>query len=265
MEMMSGSPDWSRNIFMDPNSTGVRSVNHESQARNEAIASNNISKVILARWAIFQAFIEVANELKREGKHQGNLQRDWLLFQILPLVPIAGLDPFSALISQALDSVGTFVLKKLRSSFTPQSVLGPSFDSNHDSFFCVIDEAQVAGRRYMGAFADGSGTEQRPVLRPIIQEMTSPAIFTAFNVIVSGTSFSPEVFKTDMTSGVAKDSSQFDVIHTTGDFSERDAQFYYISRYLPPSFLASECGTCLRTRLYEWVRGRYVETKVYRR
>jgi hypothetical protein len=262
---MSRTSGWNANIFTDSNSEGLQSVNRNSEERNGAIATNRISKAILARWAIFRAFIEVAQGLGRERKYKGNLKRDWLLFQILPLVPVDGLDPFSALISQALDSVDTHTLDTLRSSFTPQNVLGPAFDSKHNSFFYVIDEAQVAGERYMGAFANNSHTEPRPLLRPIIQEMTRPGAFVAVKLIVSGTGFSLDLFKTLMASGTAKDSSLFDVIHTTGDFSKQDTQFNYISRYLPPTFLASTSGTCLKTRLYDWLRGRCVATKVYRR
>ena len=252
--MMKNTSGWTDEIFTNLNSKGVLSAHPKHQARNTAIATNKISKVLLARWVVFQTFIEVAKELVQEGKFEGKIQRDWLLFQILPLVPIHGRDPFCAFINQTLNSVATGVLDDLLGQFSPDSVLGPSldFDSKRDSFFYVIDEAQVAGKQYMGAFGD---TEPRPVLRPILQQMTR-AGFSDVKILVSGTGFSLETFKTVTASGTGKDATQFDVIHTTGDFSDRDTQSHYISRYLPPSFLASESGTCLRTRVYDWLRGR---------
>ena len=262
--MMKRTSGWTHNIFTNLGSKGIQSVNTEHQERNAAIATNSISKAILARWVVFQTFIEVAKELVQEGKFHGKIQRDWLLFQILPLVPIDGVDPFSAFIKETLSSVVTGVLDALLCQFSPNRVLGPSFDfdSNRDSFFYVIDEAQVAGKTYMGAFGD---TVPRPVLRPIIQEMTSAEGIASVKIIVSGTGFSLALFKTAMASGIGKDATHFDVVHTTGDFSDRDTQSHYISCYLPPSFLSSESGTYLRTRVYDWLRGRYVATKASRR
>jgi len=253
---MALSTGWSDNAFKDQNSGGVPSP----KSRNRAIASEGLSKVILARWVVFQTFIQVASELDG-GMLRDNLQRDWLLFQVLPLYKT---DAFSALIEQVLRHVQPKVLDSLCSQFSPSSVLGSSFNSTTDSFFYVIDEAQVAGELYMGAFADQAGTTERPVLRPIIQQMMRSA-HTGTTVIISGTGFSLEYYKTAMTSGVGKSSSSFDVVYTTGDFSELATQSLYISRYLPVSFLASDSGTHLKTRVYNWLRGRYVAIKVSRR
>jgi hypothetical protein len=59
---------------------------------------------ILARWVVFKTFIQVAEELEElEGVVlQDDIQCDWLLFQIHPLVRINDMDPFSALVSLAL-------------------------------------------------------------------------------------------------------------------------------------------------------------------
>ena len=262
IETMKHTSGWTDNIFTNLDSKGVPRAHPKHQARNAAIAANKISKAILARWVVFRAFIEIARELVREGKFEGKIQRDWVLFQILPLVPIDGEDPFTAFRKNTLDSVATGVLHGLLGWFSPNSVLGPSFgfDSNRDSFFYVIDEAQVAGKLYTGAFGE---TEPRSVLRPILQQMMR-AGFADVKILVSGTGFSLETFKTVMALGTGK-YAQFDVVHTTGDFSDQGTQSNYISRYLPPSFLASESGTCLRTRVYDWLRGRYVATKVSRR
>jgi len=255
--MMSYSSGWVDNVFMDPR--GVKNAN----GKNSTIALITVSKLILARWVVFNTFIQVANELELEGD---TIKHDWLIFQILPLVRINGTDPFEALINVALGNVDFEMLLCLRAPLNPSSVLGSSFNSKADSFFYVIDEAQVAGEQYMGAFADRDGSTKRPVLYPIIQYIMEWER-DIIKVIVSGTGFSLDLFKPIMkTWGVGKDRPKmFDVIHTTGDFSDPDIQFRYISRYLPPAFLASDSGAHLTTRVYDWLRGRYVLTKVSRR
>ena len=249
--MMSRSTGWVPDIFRDCDPAGVQGPD----SVNRAIAFRQISKVLLARWVVFKTFIDVANQLEREGVNLDNIQQDWLLFQILLLVGINDMNPFLALISLALSCVHPEVLDALRASLNPSIVLGPAFKG---PFFYVIDEAQVAGRQYMGAFADQECTNKRPVLRPIIQCMMEQARPNFIKVIISGTGFSLGLFEELMASGVGKDSSEseFDVVHGTGDFSEPDTQLNYISRYLPPSFLASESGTHLKARVYGWLRGR---------
>jgi len=87
---MASSPDWIDNIFTDPNPEQVLLAN----AHNERIASNRISKVLLARWTVFRLFIEVAKEINGGVLHD-NIRRDWLLFQILPRAHVDDVDPFS--------------------------------------------------------------------------------------------------------------------------------------------------------------------------
>ena len=201
---MSRSSGWTDDIFnphFDPN----------ARHKNKAIASSRLSKVTLARWVVFKTFIQVAKELEGDVP-QDNIKRDWLLFQILPLVRISDMDPFSALISLVLGGVHSRVLESLIAPFGPSSVLGSSFNSTTDSFFYVIDEAQVASERYLGAFADETGAKKRPVLSPIIQHMTE-STRVGIKVIISGTGFSLELCKELMASGVGKDSSGFDVVH----------------------------------------------------
>jgi len=154
------------------------------------------------------------------------------------------------------------LLQQLIEGLEPPKILGPAFNPEHDSFFFAFDEAQVAGKQHLGAFADGSGKQRRPVLRPIIQcllEFNKSPIQT----IVSGTGFSLDLFISIATSGVSKGRS-WDVVYDTGDFSDQDTQLDYISRYLPSPFLVSPSGESLKIRMYEWLRGRYVVAIVSR-
>ena len=56
-----------------------------------------------------------------------------------------------------------------------------------------------------------------------------------------------------MASGVGKDNPMSDVARTTGDLSEPGTQSLYISRYLPPPFLASDSET--RLKIGDWLHG----------
>ena len=225
-------------------------------ASNERIAENWISKALLARWAVFDTFIKVTKSIKGEVLDD-NDRRDWLIFQTLPMVQHRDMDTFSALIYQCLHGVSTEVLRILQNSYSPSVVLGSAFNPT-DSFLYVLDEAQVAGQQYMGAFADEGGTIPRPVLRPIIKCFSTP---TFAKVIVSGTGFPLGLCKYSLPSGVGKDNEDWDVVRPTGDFYLRETQLDYISRHLPPSFLCSSSGIHLKTRMYDWLRGRYVGNK----
>jgi hypothetical protein len=227
---------------------------------NEHIAFNRIAKVLLARWIVFRTFVQVSRDLNAGALHD-SIKLDWLLFQIFPLSDVDGIDPFSALIDSCLVGVTSDDLVSLKVGLAPQGVLGSAFDPAVDKFFYVLDEAQAAGYQYMGAFSDVDGKVERPVLRPIIRHLASSSS-PLIKIIASGTGFSLHLFKTVLTSGVGKDSSTWDVVHETGDFTDQDTQSAYLSRYLPPSFLVSASGNALKSRMYEWLRGRYVVTIV---
>jgi hypothetical protein len=138
----------------------------DADVENEKITFNRIYKVLLARWMVFRTFIEVAKK-QNGGLLPNNIKYDWLIFQLPPLVVVDGKHPFLAFVNSCLAGASLQTLLELLDATGPAAVLGSAFD--HDSFFYILDEAQVAGERYMGAFADVSATVRRPVLRPIVR------------------------------------------------------------------------------------------------
>lgn len=258
INFMSSSPSWVNDIFLDA-SGNPQTVKND----NIRIASTRIMKVVLARWVVFRTFIEVAKELK--GALYSDLRREWLFLQVLPLVHFNGDDPFIELIDSCLRGVQAEELELLhkRLQLAPEKILGPDVD-RANGFFYVLDEAQVAGEQYMGAFSDDTGKWKRPVLRPIIQYMAPPSD-SLVKIIVSGTGFSLQYFNEVLTSAVAKEGNpEWEVVRETGDFMDKDSQMAYFSRYFPPSFLASHSCNILKSRMYEWLRGRYVVPIVLR-
>jgi hypothetical protein len=247
MEVTAG---WTSNVFNGLEGSNIQ----DAIDKNMKIAYNRLFKVLLARWLIFRAFIGVAVD-QNGGVLPGNIKRDWLLFQILPL-EIDDDHPFVALIFNCLEGVSTGTLLHMLDEFKPSRVLGSAFNSKHDTFFYVLDEAQVAGQRFMGAFTDTDIVKPRPVLRPILMAWTESLGLT-LKVIISGTGFSPDLFQVLFKSGLGgKQPEEWDVVHTMGDFTDRSIQKSYISRYLPAPFLLSPSGTALITRMFQWLRGR---------
>ncbi|PVF96380.1 hypothetical protein CPB86DRAFT_874942 [Serendipita vermifera] len=246
VESMPDSLGWIRDIFTTSDCEKVASANNS----NQTIAFNRISRVLIARWKIFNVFIDVAKSC-HGGRLPDEIKYDWLLFQALPpvlTIATKEMDVFLAFIDTCLFNVGDGVLEVLDKA-TVRDVPGS------DQFFYVLDEVQVAGRIHKVCFSDADGKLRRPVLRPIIRKMTQNS---PFPVIVSGTGFSLEHFKDVLTSGVGKHSSQtWTVQHTTGDFTLQEVQSSYISRYLPSSFLNSLSGTLLGDRMFKWLRGRH--------
>ena len=114
----------------------------------------------------------------------------------------------------------------------------------------------------MGAFSSSDGKTPRPVLRPLVKYFK---MLSGISLIVSGTGFSHTLFTEFMGSNVSQVSKATTppfVDHFTGNFFEEEAQISYVSRYLPHTYLDSESGKHLKTRIRRWLRGRCVATKV---
>jgi hypothetical protein len=240
IERMSTTDGWVENIFKDRAPEDIVDANVE----NEKIAFNWIYKVLLARWMVFRTFIEVAKK-QNGGLLPNNIKRDWLIFQLLPLVVADGKHPFLAFVNSCLAGASLQTLLELLDATGPAAILGSAFD--HDNFFYILDEAQVAAERHMGAFADASNT---------VRAWSRVSTEASIKFIVSGTGFSFDLFQTILVLGVGKVPDRWDVVRHTGDFKNSGTQLSYISRYLPPSFLRSESSTGLVSRMFEWLRGR---------
>ena len=246
---MRGDPRWVDNILKmeDPAKASVD---------NETIATRTLSKVFLARWLVLKTFIDVVRD-DNQGELPSSIRYDWLLFQLHPgniKGPTMVQDPFTHIFWQ-LSGASQETLDTLIGNYSSQVLQ----IITSEAFFYVIDEAQVAGEKYMGAFSSSDGKTQRPVLRPLVKFLK---MHESIRVIVSGTGFSLSLFKEVMSSTVSKGTTPPFVDHFTGNFFEEEAQLSYVARYLPHTYLDSESGKHLKTRIRRWLRGRCVATKV---
>ncbi|CAG8549758.1 4902_t:CDS:2, partial [Acaulospora colombiana] len=258
IDSMEFTPNWNYDVFKNspsvpPSTTDIQNAS----SSNGSIAFHRLSRMMLSRRFVFDTFIKVVKEVYN-GVIPDTAKLDWLLLQILPDRFPLGQDPFTSIINDCLIGVTQEVLAQLHNELEPGRILG--LDQNKP-FLLVIDEIQVAGERYKTSFSDASGKKPRPVLRPIVQYLSE----TTLNgrVIVSGTGFSLENFKTVVTSGVGKEPLPWSVVYKTGDFDVRETQMDYVSAYLPSNFLSSPSGCHLKARMYEWLRGRHRFTARY--
>jgi hypothetical protein len=236
ISLMQDSPGWTGNIFKHPNPASV-----ETSGINEQIASLHVRMVLLARWIIFRTFIEVAGE-EISGELPANIKWDWVLFQARSVDFNRGQDPFRSLISLCFLKMTPHDISVWLQRLACPDFLGSDF--NEDFF--------MLSTKLMSSFSSQDGTVERPVLCPIIRCITLSTDIRP-RVIVSGTGF--EHFKTILASGVGKPSA-WDVLHTTGYFTDKEVQKDYIVRYLPPSYLRSQSGISLLSRLFHWLHGR---------
>jgi hypothetical protein len=251
---MPSAKGWRTDIFSNPQ--GVVGSNET----NELLARHRLIRFLLARWSIFHEFIKAAK--KHYGRDSlskiSDIKRQWLLFQVLPLVRVDEKDPFVLLSNRCFFGVDPDVLETLEYEFNLKKVLEDYYDPSRDKLFFVLDEAQVAGVQHLSCFADATGTVRRPVLDQIVKFLTE-ARYSA-SLIVSGTGFSLDNFKNAVVSSTAKVSwdSQWSIEYNTGDFMDQATQKAYLQQFLPPTYLLCPSGIALVKRLFEWLRGRYV-------
>jgi len=249
------SPGWVNNIFEIKGAAKFKSA----RAHNEMIATRTLSKVFLACWIVLKTFIDVVKQ-DNQGTLPSSILHDWLLFQLHPAdIPDTEerptlFDPFTRIVVK-LSGASQATLTDLVAHYSDQVLAIIKVKS----FFCVIDEAQVAGEEYKGAFSSSDGKTERPVLRPLVGYFKKHQVT---RLIVSGTGFSLSLFTEVMNSNISKATKPPFVDHFTGNFFEQEAQLSYVARYLPHTYLDSESGKHLKTRIRRWLRGRCVATKV---
>jgi hypothetical protein len=242
---------WVSDIFQGRDRCWVLS----DSSQNSRIASEQVSIILLARWIILRAFIDVAKE--HYGGITDEVKYDWLLFQILPTIRISDVDPFLALIDTCLVDPPLEVLHSLY-TMRPKEILGSDFDPSTDRFYYVLDAAQFAAEGLVGSFSDWSAVTKLPILQPIVQKLIEYDRW--HHIVVSGTGWSEDHFQCAIFNKpcTISEMSFWHMEYSMGDFGHKRTQRSYMARYLPLQFLNSRSGEELQTRMYEWLRGRYV-------
>ena len=268
IKKMQHDPEWTNHVLEQADVKGA-------SAKNEHVANRNFSKLFLARWIVLYAFLEAAKK-QNNGQLPETIQRDWLILQMSPTHigpshihpahihastppnPWKTVDPFTNTMWQLTKaSSGVLTSLTLQYSSYVHVIIASA------PIYIVIDEAQTAGAEYMGAFLGGEeGNVPRPVLRPLVRYLDDEKLGD-IHAIVSGTGFSLPLFKKPFASSVGKGSKDtWEVVHSTGDFSNPERLLHYVHRYLPSTFLETKSGEHLSDRIVRWLRGRCVATRV---
>ena len=130
----------------------LRNVSTENRATceqsNRNIASRLLQKVFAARTVVFQLFLELCIEL--DGGLEEKHKHMWLMFQLSEYLEphVSSVHPFNYIINQCLDGASSETLTRLINRLDDIRVEHLKTDYT----IYVIDEAQLAARRYPFAF-----------------------------------------------------------------------------------------------------------------
>src|SRR5260221_3019736 len=200
----------------------------ESIRHTQATAGRGLNQLLLSRFLLLELLVE---EVERNGRQVSSLQnrRLWVLLQAQPR-QIFGADLFLEL-AQLLRLADQFDLEgRIRNKCQAlSSRLNPS---NQQSFYCVLDEAQItADPRHMDFFSE-DGSSQHPLLTEIWLSWTKVLSIHEMKFIAAGTGINYEEIMRTLSSGVFKQQN-YEVKRDIGAFDDPKDQAAYIRLYIP--------------------------------
>ncbi|KAJ6449438.1 hypothetical protein C8R47DRAFT_358486 [Mycena vitilis] len=225
--------------------------------RNCAIARSRFAELVYARFVIFEQFCLLAKE-SSSGKLLDEHRRYWVLLQLKPRNLGGPWDVFAELTSRIkgsdcpqhplasrINAVAERVRLLIRGSDGPKVV----------PLFCVLDEAQSAARKYLGAYLSRRFLDR--ILRPILREIVAACVAViGLWLIVAGTGMSKTVVQEAMASAIAKGKS-YKTYHDVGGFHQGTAQINYMKSLMPDSFKDTPEARNLLKLAHYWLRGRF--------
>ncbi|KAJ7457624.1 hypothetical protein B0H11DRAFT_207567 [Mycena galericulata] len=236
-----GAPEF--NAFPSREGVVPDTIQQDAMKQNSEFVYRVFSSLLLARLLVFQLFLEMATSFGLTEDHKIT----WLLMQLSPQLlnpPNSGFDfpPFEEWPVIMLKENDTHVRENIADALRKiRTLLG---DDKH--IFLVLDEAQVAARTFPGAFAN-----EKPLLPEIMRvwgnHMTQDRTF-----ICAGTNIPKSLFD-----GVDGEGSSYLWGSDTGGFDIAEDQSRYVTRFLPPTFIASPSGSLLISRISNWLGGRH--------
>ena len=242
LEDIGGCREWTSDLRPLP--SGQRSRQNDL---NGLIASKHLRKVLAARIAVFQLFLQLA--IVVDGKLQEKHKRIWLLFQLSDQLSRGGiLHPFVQIIKKCLrhasnEALVTLIerLTDIREKYLPQS-----------HFIVALDEAQRATRLYPYSFISSSSDGVfRSIIREIVKVFTQPQM----TLVVSGTRVSLAELEDALASGVSKPGA-VKLFHQLGMFDTWPKLKPFLERYIPAFILETPSGYRLQVRIREYLLGR---------
>ncbi|KAJ6521346.1 hypothetical protein DFH09DRAFT_1425042 [Mycena vulgaris] len=217
----------------------------EVMKQNSEVISGVFSTLLLARLLLFQAFLETASAEGLTEEHK----KQWLLMQLSPaLLKVGyGVPACSQFPKILAKEDNTYVRENISDTLRKiRKLLG---EDAH--LFFVLDEAQVAAKKFSGAFADG-----KPLLTEIMRVWGSHAA-EDHTLIFAGTDIPTTVLE------VGEEDSGYLWCSGTGRFDTAEAQERYVSSFFPAPFSKSPSGSLLLSRMSSWLLGRHRFTAAF--
>jgi len=223
--------------------TGSNENRRNVEADNRDLVCRRFLLILYIRTFIFRIYLESA---KASGGIKDEHKGRWLLLQVSPWFLQTG-DVFSRQfwkLKGADSDTLEFLLEIEAKSI--EKLLGGA------PIFCVLDEARVPANSYKGCFRS---RQDLGIERPIHSQIIEDWLAYCPNLIVSGTGLSMQEINTVLGSANGKLPGLPPILVTdVGAFDTGESQRAYLSRYLPPGFLASK----LASRIEYWLGGRYL-------
>ncbi|KAJ6536553.1 hypothetical protein DFH09DRAFT_1178826 [Mycena vulgaris] len=213
--------------------------------KNAGMVSRVFSAVLLARLLLFQQFLEMASADGLTEEHK----RQWLLMQLCPsLFPDRRFaPPFEKLSDIMTNEDNPYTREDISDALRKiRKLLG---EDAH--LFLVLDEAQAAAKKFLGAFADG-----KPLLTEIMRVWGSHTA-EDHTFIFAGTDIPKTVLELN------EEDSGYVWCSGTGRFDTAEAQVRYVSSFLPAAFSTSPSGSLLLSRMSTWLLGRHRFTAAF--
>lgn len=222
----------------------------ESIHHTQATAHRGLSQLLLSRFLLLELLVEEFQRIRSRQTSSLQNRRLWVLLQAQPR-RIFGADLFLEL-AQLLRPADEFDLKDRIGNKCRELSLRLNF-SNHQSFYCVLDEAQYTADPLHKDFFSEDESSRRPLLREIWLSWTSVLSIHDMSFIVSGTSINyQEVMSTS--SDVFKPQN-YQVVRDVGAFDNPEDQAAYIRLYIPANWVDIKWQEFLK-RSWAWFRGR---------
>ncbi|KAJ6584171.1 hypothetical protein DFH09DRAFT_1275168 [Mycena vulgaris] len=216
-------------------------------AENVKITHQCLRQLLLSRLLVFSLFAEHIHAAGIKPEHK----KLWLQIQAMPQA-VGGLrlgDIFSGALMQVCYSDDTHttdyiahLLAKLRHLF------GAGFH-----MFFVIDEAQVIFKYHEEAYRDDDGAHY-PILREILDGLSHEFREYEISFVTAGTEIPKSGFQK------SRNVDRHRWCSDTGAFDDESVHREYVSRYLPPPYLATKAGKAFLKLVWDWCRGRYRAT-----
>ncbi|KAL1744403.1 hypothetical protein HDZ31DRAFT_38785 [Schizophyllum fasciatum] len=205
--------------------------------------------VLLSYALVMRAFLQLACSTGLQDAHKAR----WLQCQV-QAVKLGAQDPFRAIASALIEASDDFVDHTLAEVIS--DIRGRLQDA---PLFVTLDESQALGHE---EGEDNSiyglpSRDARPYLRQLILAWRGRP---GLSLIIAGTELPKDILQEEP---LEMECGQYRWCSATGGFDEEGANHRYLQRYLPPTFVQSQTGKRLLTRLGRWLRGRHRLTAAF--